>query len=54
MNKNNISPESPKRPEDLELNPFIHFANHKPKRAIIIRWVTFSVVTYNTNSPCCE
>ncbi|MDQ0164053.1 hypothetical protein [Aeribacillus alveayuensis] len=32
------------KPDDLELNPFIHLANHKPKIAIITRWLVFSVV----------
>lgn len=32
------------KPDDLELNPFIHFAKHKPKKAIFLRWLFFSVV----------
>ncbi|MGY3316870.1 magnesium-transporting ATPase (P-type) [Peribacillus simplex] len=39
--KNNVQVS---KPEDLELNPFIHFAKHKPKKAIIMRWIIFSVV----------
>ncbi|MGG1368363.1 hypothetical protein ABE322_21495 [Priestia megaterium] len=31
-------------PEGLELNPFIHFSKNKPKQAILIRWLVFSVV----------
>jgi hypothetical protein len=41
MEQSNISPS---KPEDLELNPFIHFAKHKPKRAIFLRWLIFSGV----------